>query len=41
MLIFGLNGTIDQLAMACRVHCYGHVLRRENGDVLGGRMVMC
>ena len=28
MLMFGLNETIDQLAMANSVHWYGHVLRR-------------
>ena len=27
MLTLGLNETIDQLAMANTVHCYGHVLR--------------
>ena len=29
-----LNVTIDQLAMANSVHCYGDVLRREDGHVL-------
>ena len=30
----GFNETIDQLATANSVHCYGHVMRRENGHVL-------
>ena len=34
MLMLGLNQTIDQLAMANIVWCYGHVLRREDGHVL-------
>ena len=34
MLMLGLNETIDQLAMANSVRCYGHVLRREDGHVL-------
>ena len=34
MFILGLNETIDQLAMANSVRWYGHVLRREDGDVL-------
>ena len=34
MLIFGLNKTIDQLAVANSVCGYGHVLRREDGFVL-------
>ena len=34
MLMFGLNETIDQLAMANSVYWYGHVLRREDGRVL-------
>ena len=34
MLISGLNDSIDQLAMANSVHWYGHVLRREDGNVL-------
>ena len=32
MLVFGLNKTVDELAMANSVHWYAHVLRRE--DVL-------
>ena len=28
LLMLGLNETIGQLAMACNVHWYGHVLRR-------------
>ena len=35
MLILVLNETIDQVAMAYSVHCYGHVLRREQCHVLG------
>ena len=34
MFMLGLNETIDQLAMANSVRCYGHVLRREDGHVL-------
>ena len=34
MLMLGLNGTIDQLAMANSVSWYSHVLRREDGHVL-------
>ena len=34
MQIFGLNETIDYLATTSSVHWYGHVLRREDGDVL-------
>ena len=33
-VMLGLNGTMDQLSMANSVHCYGHVLRREDGHVL-------
>ena len=32
--MLGLNETMDQLAMASSVCWYGHVLRREDGDVL-------
>ena len=28
MFVLGLNETIDQLAVANTVRCYGHVLRR-------------
>ena len=28
MFMLGLNETIDKLAMATSVHCYGHVLRK-------------
>ena len=38
MLILGLNETIDQLAIVNSVHWYGHVLRREDGHVLGMAM---
>ena len=34
MLICSLNGTIDQLAMANSIRCYGQVLRSENVHVL-------
>ena len=34
MFMLGLNETIDQLAMANCVRWYGHVLRREDGQVL-------
>ena len=30
----GLSETIDQLAMINILHCYGHVLRIEDGHVL-------
>ena len=35
MFMLGLNETIDQLAMANSARLCGHVLRREDGDVLG------
>ena len=34
MLMFSLNETIDQLAMANSVDWYGHVLRKEDSHVL-------
>ena len=34
MFMLGLRETIDQIAIANSVHCYGHVLRREDGHVL-------
>ena len=34
-LMLGSSETIDQLAMANSVNWYGHVLRREDGHVLG------
>ena len=34
MLMLGLHETIDQLPMANSVRWYGHVLRREDGNVL-------
>ena len=34
MLMLGLHEATDQLAMANRVHWYGHVLMREDGQVL-------
>ena len=34
MFMLGLKETIDQLAVANSVRCYGHVLRREDGHVL-------
>ena len=33
--MLSLNETLDQLAMANSVCWYGHVLRREDGHVLG------
>ena len=33
-LVFGLNETMDQLSMASIVWWYGHVLRREDCNVL-------
>ena len=35
LLMFGLNETIDQLAMASSVRWHGHVLSREDGHALG------
>ena len=34
MLMFGLNETTDQLAIADSVRWYGHLLRREDGHIL-------
>ena len=34
IFMLGLNEAIDQLAMANSVRWYGHVLRREGGQVL-------
>ena len=34
MWMSGLNEAIDQMAIASSVHWYGHVLKREDGDVL-------
>ena len=34
MFMLGLSESIDLLAMAHSVRCYGHVLRREDGHVL-------
>ena len=34
MSMLGLKGTLDGLARASEVQCYGHVLRRNNGNVL-------
>ena len=34
MLMLDLNETNDQLSMANSVHWYGHVLIREDGDIL-------
>ena len=33
MFMLGLKETMDQLAMANSVRCYGHVLRRVDGLV--------
>ena len=38
MLMLSLCATIDQLAVGNSVRWYGHVLRKEDGDVL--RMVL-
>ena len=35
MFMLGLKETMDQLAMANSVRWYCHVLRREDGHVLG------
>ena len=35
MFMLGLNEALDQLAMVNSVHWYGHVLRREDGLILG------
>ena len=34
MSLLGLTNTLDGLARASGVQWYGHVLRRDNGDVL-------
>ena len=34
MSMLGLNETTDELATINSVHCYGHVVRREDGHVL-------
>ena len=34
MFMLGFNETIDQLAMTNSVCWHGHVLRREDGDIL-------
>ena len=34
MSLLGLKDTLDRLARASRVRWYGHVLRRDSGDVL-------
>ena len=34
MTLLGLKDTLDELARASGVRCYGHVLRRVNDDVL-------
>ena len=34
MSVLGLKDTLDGLARASGVRWYGHVLRRDNGDVL-------
>ena len=35
MFMLGLKLTMDQLAMANSIRWYGHVLRREDGHILG------
>ena len=34
MFMLGFSGTINNVAVASRVHWYGHVLRSEDGHVL-------
>ena len=34
MSLLSLKNTLDGLARASKVRWYGHVLRRDNGDVL-------
>ena len=34
MSLLGLKNTLDGLARASEVRCYGHFLRRDNDDVL-------
>ena len=34
MFMLGLKETIGQLATPNSVHCYGHMLRREDGHIL-------
>ena len=34
MSLLGLKDTVDRLARASGVRWYGHILRRDNGDVL-------
>ena len=38
MSLLGLKDTLDGLAKASEVRWYGHVLRRDNGDVLRKRI---
>ena len=38
MWMIGVNETTDRVAMASSVHCYGHVLRREDGLILRGAL---
>ena len=40
MPIFGLNETIDQLAMANSVHWYDHLLRSGNNHALKKSLVL-
>ena len=35
MLMLDLNETVDQLAMANRLHRHSHVLMREDGYIMG------
>ena len=35
MNLLGLEETLDRLAKANKMQWYGHVLRRDNDDVLG------
>ena len=34
LILLGLNNIIDKLSMGNSVHWYGHVLRKEDGQVL-------
>ena len=40
MLVFGLNETIDWLAMVNSVHWHGHVLRIDDGHFLRRALVI-
>ena len=40
MSLLGLKDTLDGPARASGVRCYGHVLRRDNGDVSEERWIL-